>query len=372
MPGLYLHIPFCRKACHYCDFHFSTTLKNKAQLTNAICFELIARKEEAKETVNTIYFGGGTPSLLSADELKKIFDTIYANYNVDPSAEITLEANPDDLSKEYLQTLKLSPVNRLSIGIQSFREEDLQFMNRAHNASEALQCVQEAAMAGFDNISIDLIYGVPGLSQDDWKKNVQTALSLPIQHLSSYCLTVEEGTALAYKVSKGLANAVNEEEASMHFHALREMTEAAGIPWYEISNFARTGFESKHNSSYWNGIPYMGIGPSAHSFDGYERSWNVSNNQLYIKQAESNQFARETEKLTLLQRIHEKTMTALRTRNGLTASDMRNLQSDAWEKILLLAHPHLERGTLQLENERLSLTVEGLLFADAIAADLFL
>lgn len=372
MPGLYLHIPFCRKACHYCDFHFSTTLKSKAQLTEAICKELIARKVEAHEAVSTIYFGGGTPSLLSADELKKIFDTIYTNYKVDPAAEITLEANPDDLSKEYLQTLKMSPVNRLSIGIQSFREKDLQFMNRAHTANEALQCVQEAAMAGFDNISMDLIYGVPGLSQEDWKKNVEIALSLPIQHLSSYCLTVEEGTALAYKVSKGLANAVNEEEASQHFHALLEMTEAAGIPWYEISNFAKPGFESKHNSSYWNGTPYIGIGPSAHSFNRHMRSWNISNNQQYIERSEINTFEREEEALTIEQRIHEKTMTALRTRKGLTASDIRNMQSGAWAKILELAQPHLQRGTLQLENERLSLTIEGLLFADAVAADLFI
>jgi oxygen-independent coproporphyrinogen-3 oxidase len=371
MPGLYIHIPFCKRACHYCDFHFSTTLKSKADLVNAICSELELRKNEIAGTFNTVYFGGGTPSLLTAEELKKIFKVISENYTLAGDAEITLEANPDDLSKEYLLELQTTPVNRLSIGIQSFRNEDLSFMNRAHTAEEALQSVQNAAAAGYTNITIDLIYGIPGLSEEDWEKNIQTALSLPVNHLSAYCLTVEDGTALAFKVKKGTAKAVNDEQAAAHFRQLIAQTEAAGLNWYEISNFAKAGYKSKHNSAYWSGESYLGIGPSAHSFKGFTRSWNISNNQLYLKAIAEGKLLLESEELTTEQRINEKILTALRTRKGLTLMDIRKINPDAIETILDAASPHLSKGTLLLHDDTLSLSEEGLLFADAIAADLF-
>jgi oxygen-independent coproporphyrinogen-3 oxidase len=372
MSGLYIHIPFCRQACHYCDFHFSTTLKSKSDLVNAICRELEIRSNEQDGLLHTIYLGGGTPSLLTAEELNKIFDVIAKNYTVAGDAEITLEGNPDDLSKEYLKQLQATPVNRLSIGIQSFRNEDLEFMNRAHTAEEALQSVLNAAEAGYTNLTIDLIYGIPGQTVADWEKNLQTALSLPVNHLSAYCLTVEEGTALAYKVKKGTAKAVNDELAAEHFRQLLFHASEAGIPWYEISNFARAGYESRHNSAYWSGEKYLGIGPSAHSFDGFTRSWNISNNQAYIKGIAEGNPIRESEELTISQRVNEKILTALRTRKGLTLMDIRTIDPSAIFSIMESAQPHLAKGTLQLHNDRLSLSEEGLLFADAIAADLFL
>lgn len=372
MAGIYIHIPFCKQACHYCDFHFSTTLNSKPALLSALKQELILRKDEVNEPVKTIYLGGGTPSLLNADELNQLFSNIKKHYSLLADAEITLEANPDDLSKNYLNQLKHTPVNRLSIGIQSFRDEDLQFMNRAHNASEAIESVKNAAEAGFNNLTLDLIYGVPGLDESAWINNLEKAISLPVNHLSAYCLTVEQGTALSYKINKGLVPDVNDEMAAKHFNILLEMTEKAGIQWYEISNFARPGFESKHNTSYWRNDAYLGIGPSAHSFNGNERSWNVRNNQQYIKSIAQNILPSEKEVLTINQRINEIILTGLRTRKGLTLQAIRNIQPEAAEKVKEQAVIHIENRKLQLKEEVLTLTSQGLLFADAIAADLFI
>jgi oxygen-independent coproporphyrinogen III oxidase len=371
MAGLYLHIPFCRQACHYCDFHFSTTLKSKGELTDALCRELELRKTETDGKISSIYFGGGTPSLLNEYELLQLFDTIQRNYEVESGIEITLEANPDDLNKDFLRMLKRTPVNRLSIGIQSFRDSDLQFMNRAHNSSEAIQSVLDAADAGFHNLTIDLIYAVPGMKTDDWIQNVEQALELPVQHLSAYCLTVEEGTALAYKISKGLSENVNDEEAEKHFRILLQMTNAAGMPWYEVSNFAKPGFEAKHNSSYWSGVSYLGIGPSAHSFRGNERSWNVSSNQGYIRAIREGINFREKEELSPAQQINEKILTGLRTRKGLTLSDIRSINEERAESVLELAHRYPDSRKLQIQGDTLFLTEDGLLFADAIAAHFF-
>lgn len=371
MSGLYLHIPFCRQACNYCDFHFSTTLNLKSDLLLAMQKEIIARKDEAlQEVVSTIYLGGGTPSLLTRLELDELFACIYSNYNVSHDAEITIEANPDDLNKDYLNNLRLTPVNRLSIGIQSFRESDLRFMNRVHTADEAEDAVRLAADAGFDNISIDLIYGTPGLDTKAWEENLLKAFALPVQHLSAYCLTVEEGTALAYQVKKGLAAAVNDEHAAEQFAVLLAMTKNAGIPWYEVSNFARPGFESKHNSAYWNGVPYIGIGPSAHSYSGSVRSWNIANNVRYIRGMMAGESVSDKEQLSTEQHMNEIILTKLRTRKGLTAADIRDEM--IWKKLVADAAPFVMKGKVMISDTSIQVTEEGLLFADGIARDLFI
>jgi len=284
LAGIYIHIPFCKQACYYCDFHFSTSLKRKEELLNAIKKELILRKDENNhEIVETIYFGGGTPSLLTIKELQLLINTVYDNYEVINNAEITLEANPDDLSLQKIKELSKSPINRLSIGIQSFFEDDLKFMNRAHTAEESKKCLAEATRY-FDNITIDLIYGVPNMTDEKWLENLKIAFEFDIPHISSYALTVEEKTALHSFIKSGKVPPVDEDLALQHFNILVSETEKQGFAHYEISNFGKPTYFSKHNTSYWLGEKYLGIGPSAHSFNGFERSWNVSNNAKYIKE----------------------------------------------------------------------------------------
>jgi oxygen-independent coproporphyrinogen-3 oxidase len=374
MAGIYLHIPFCKQACHYCDFHFSVNQDKKNDLVAALLKEASIRKEELQnEAIKTIYFGGGTPSLLSADALLRIFDTLAENYNLSALQEVTLEANPDDLTAAYLRELRHTPVNRLSIGIQSFREVDLKLMNRAHDAKQALRCVPESADIGFENISIDLIYGIQGLSQADWIKNLNTAFDLPIAHLSSYCLTVEPKTKLAKLVSSGELPAVNDESAANHFETLIEMTEAAGIPWYEVSNFAKPGMESKHNSSYWANEHYVGLGPGAHSFNGVKRSWNVSSNTAYIQQIDKNVLPSESEVLTNEEKFNEYLLTALRTRKGLSFSELNNrCDLGKINEIKAVLQEKAAQGLATIHNDGAVLTTKGLLFADAIASSLFI
>ncbi|MFM9825802.1 radical SAM family heme chaperone HemW, partial [Flavobacterium sp.] len=302
MSGIYIHIPFCKQACHYCDFHFSTSMKKKDDMVLALAKEIQMRKSEfEKEVIETIYFGGGTPSRLQIADLRLQIDTIYKNYKVVPNAEITLEANPDDLSKEYLIELSKIGINRLSIGIQSFFEDDLQMMNRAHNSAEAKNCLEEATKY-FDNISLDLIYGIPGLSNKKWKKNIETALSFGIPHISSYALTVEPKTALSKLIQTGKISKPNDDLAQEHFTILVETLEANGFIHYELSNFGKENYFSKNNSAYWLGKKYIGIGPSAHSYNGISRSWNIANNSLYLKAIGENQLPNETEILSLTDR----------------------------------------------------------------------
>jgi oxygen-independent coproporphyrinogen-3 oxidase len=374
MAGIYLHIPFCKQACHYCDFHFSVNQDKKNDLVAAILKEALLRKEELQnEAIKTIYFGGGTPSLLSTDALLRIFDTLAENYNLSALQEVTLEANPDDLTAAYLRELRHTPINRLSIGIQSFREMDLKLMNRAHDAKQALRCVPESADIGFENISIDLIYGIQGLTQGDWIKNLNTAFDLPIAHLSSYCLTVEPKTKLAKLVSSGELPAVNDEFAANHFETLIEMTEAAGIPWYEVSNFAKPGMESKHNSSYWANENYVGLGPGAHSFNGVKRSWNVSSNTAYIQQIDKNVLPSESELLTSEEKFNEYLLTALRTRKGLSFTELNNrCDSAKINEIKSVLQEKAAQGLATINNDGAVLTTKGLLFADAIASSLFI
>lgn len=373
MAGIYLHIPFCKQACYYCDFHFSTSLKKKEQLVACLLKELELRKQELQhEEIETIYFGGGTPSLLSIEELQLLIDTIYQNYVVIANPEITLEANPDDLSEEKIIELSKTSVNRLSIGIQSFFEEDLQLMNRAHNAQEAKKCLS-AATRYFDNITIDLIYGVPNMSNERWRENLQIAFDFGINHISSYALTVEPKTALDSFIKQGKYPDVDETVAKEHFDILVAKTAKNGFVHYEISNFGKPNYFSKHNTSYWLGKKYIGIGPSAHSFNKTHRSWNVANNAKYIKAIQEGKLPLEQEKLTKKDQFNEYLMTGLRTIWGVS---LEKIEEDFGEefKIELLknAEKFIQQGLLVITNEVLKTTEKGKFLADGLASELFI
>ncbi len=314
MAGIYIHIPFCKQACSYCDFHFSTKLTNKQKVLGAIEKELELRANYiGEELVETVYLGGGTPSLLNQAELQSLFDKIHARFDVSEKAEITLEANPDDLTLEKLQELKKTPINRLSIGVQSFFEEDLRFMNRAHNSSEALQSIDNAQKLGFENISIDLIFGSQTTTNEMWQKNLDTFFALGINHLSAYSLTIEEKTALAHQVAKGKISTIDDEKNYAQYLMLQEAIEQHGFEQYELSNYCKNKSYSKHNTSYWQSKKYLGVGPSAHSFDGVSRQWNVRNNSLYLKAIENGTSYFEKEELSEIDRYHEYLITSLRT-----------------------------------------------------------
>lgn len=372
MSGIYIHIPFCKQACHYCDFHFSTSLKKKDQLVFALVKELELRKTEFKsQTVETIYFGGGTPSLLTAEQIELLINTVYKNYNVSIESEITLEANPDDLVSEKIIALSHSPINRLSIGIQSFFEKDLKLMNRAHNAYEAKKCLEEASKH-FDNISIDLIYGIPGLSHESWIQNIETALAFNIPHISSYALTVEPKTALASHIKKGIIGPVDDDLAQEQFHLLIEKLESKGFVHYELSNFGKPEYFSKNNSAYWQGKSYMGIGPSSHSYNENERSWNIRNNSKYIKALEENSLPFEVETLSKTDKYNEYVMTGLRTIWGVSIKKVENDFGVLYKKYLLQqAQKHIAVDLLYLENDILLVTKKGKFLSDGIASDLF-
>lgn len=374
MAGIYIHIPFCKQTCSYCDFHFSTSLKSKEAFVSSLMREIDLQKNYlgVEVLIETIYFGGGTPSLLSANELNKIFKTLYENFSIAKNAEITLEANPDDLSKAKLKELKLSPVNRLSIGIQSFFEEDLKLMNRAHNAEQAEICIKESQQAGFENITIDLIYGTPGLSNAKWKKNLAKVFSYDIQHLSSYSLTIEEKTPLESHIKKGKVKPVDEEQSAEQFLILMEETAKNGYEQYEISNFSKQGFHSRHNSNYWKGVKYLGLGPSAHSFDENSRQWNVSNNFRYIQSITENKIPAEKEILTIEQKFNEYMMTALRTSSGISLEKVETeFGANYLSNLLVEAKNYLDCSKIILKENHLILTNSGKLIADRISSDFF-
>ena len=372
MPGIYLHIPFCKQACHYCDFHFSTSLKKKGALVDALCKELELRKEEITGPVETIYFGGGTPSLLSPEELKMIFETIYSLFSISADVEVTMEANPDDLSEETLAILAASPINRLSIGVQSFFEEDLLLMNRAHNAVEALDSIKNAKRY-FDNISLDLIYGIPGLSNERWEKNLQIALELGVPHISSYALTVEDRTALKSLIEKGKIAPVEEELAKEHYEIMVSKLEKEGFENYEFSNFGKPGYYSRNNTAYWFGKSYLGIGPSAHSFDGTARTWNISNNTLYIKSIEKGELPSEREVLSPRDRYNEYIMTRLRTKWGILLKEVEeDFGPEYAEYLIKEAQPLLKKGLMEQERGSLFISRKAKFLSDGIAAELFL
>jgi len=377
LAGIYLHIPFCKQACYYCDFHFSTSLKRKDELIKAIANELVLRKSEfQKEKIETIYFGGGTPSLLTIVEIQFLLAAIYENYQVISNPEITLEANPDDLSEEKIIELSKTPINRLSIGIQSFFEDDLKFMNRAHTAKESKKCL-EIATQYFNNITIDLIYGVPNMSTEKWRKNLQVAFEFGIPHISSYALTVEEKTVLANFIEKGKVPPIDEELALEHFDILVLEAEKQGFIHYEISNFGKPAYFSKHNTSYWLGEKYLGVGPSAHSFNGVERCWNISNNTKYSKSIFENKLPVTCETLSINNRFNEYIMTGLRTIWGVSLAKIESeFGSEFLQALTESVKPFIEKDLLEIKkdsvfNKILTTTKKGKFLADGIASDLF-
>ena len=372
MSGIYIHIPFCKQACHYCDFHFSTSMKKKEEMVFALAKEIQMRKDDSyEETIETIYFGGGTPSVLTSAEINFLIDTVYHNYNVVENPEITLEANPDDLSEERILELSKSKINRLSIGIQSFFEEDLKMMNRAHNSAEAKKCL-EYATKYFDNISLDLIYSIPGMSNEKWKQNIETALSFGIPHISSYALTVEPRTALNKLIQTGKIAAPNDEVAQEHFAILVETLESKGFIHYELSNFAKENYFSKNNSAYWLGKKYIGIGPSAHSYNGVSRSWNVANNPIYLKSIQEDRLPNENEILSVTDRYNEYIMTGLRTIWGVSLDRVQNeFGFDYLNYLQKQANKFLDDDLLFIENGILKPTKKGKFLTDGIASDLF-
>ena len=384
MAGIYIHIPFCKQACHYCDFHFSTSMKKAADMVLALAKEIQMRKSEFEhDTIETIYFGGGTPSRLQIADLRLLIDSIYMNYTIAQNPEITLETNPDDLSEDYLIELSKIGINRLSIGIQSFFEDDLKMMNRAHNSAEAKNCLR-AATKYFDNISLDLIYGVPGMSNEKWKQNIETALSFGIPHISSYALTVEPKTALNKLIQTGKIEKPNDEVAEEHFQILVETLEKNGFIHYELSNFGKENCFSMNNSAYWLGKKYLGIGPSAHSYDGISRSWNVSNNTIYLKSLDENKLPNEIEILSKTDRYNEYIMTGLRTiwgvslekiekEFGVTYLDYLNKQAqkfitDDLLEIVTSSDSTFGRNCIE---KILKTTRKGKFLTDGIASDLF-
>jgi oxygen-independent coproporphyrinogen-3 oxidase len=372
MAGIYIHIPFCKQACTYCDFHFSTTFdKHRSALIEAILLELEQRKDYlSSEQIETIYFGGGTPSLLTENELKSILTKINSIYDVVDSAEITLEANPDDISKERLQEWKHRGVNRLSIGLQSFLQSDLDWMNRAHTAEESQNAVKLAKEFGF-SLTVDLIYGLPERTLEGWKTNIDKLISLAPDHISAYCLTVENNTVLSNWVEKGKIDPASEDEQAEQFLLLVEVLDKVGYQQYEISNFAKEGQYSKHNSNYWKGVSYLGVGPSAHSFDAESRRWNVSNNMKYINGVTGKEEFSDSEILTPQDRFNEAVMTGLRTIWGVNLDDLRwhHCTSKSFD---IRLEEFNNDGLLTIEKNQIILTKKGKLQADYIASELFL
>jgi len=367
---LYLHIPFCRQACHYCDFHFSTKTSRKEEMVQALCREIAAQKDYLNGVeLQTIYLGGGTPSLLSASDLDSIFDTIRSYHSVAIDAEITIEVNPEDLTLDYCQILVSKGINRLSLGIQSFQEKNLLLMNRNHQASDSIQAIKNAQAAGIKNISIDLIYGIPSNSEAELAEDLDKATSLGVQHISAYSLTVEPKTVFGVQKKKGAFQEIPDSAMAEAFTQVREYLESKGYEGYETSNFAIDGHYSVHNTSYWQQEPYLGIGPSAHSFNGHSRQWNVANNAKYIA---SGLALAEKEELSLADQLNEYLMVRLRTKWGIDLNYVR----ESFEK---MGHPYPEKefkiwvsqGFARIENDSLKLVGEGKLIADRLSSDIF-
>jgi oxygen-independent coproporphyrinogen III oxidase len=371
LAGIYIHIPFCKQACHYCNFHFATSLHYKNDLIAALLKETGLQKDFlANETVETIYFGGGTPSLCTKDEIKSMVAGIRSTFTVAPNAELTLEANPDDITEEKLLEWKAIGINRLSIGVQSFFEEDLKWMNRAHTAHQAINNLK-LAVKNFENITIDLIYGTPQLTNEKWKQNVETAISLNIPHLSCYALTVEPKTPLDKMIQQHKSEAIDPDKQSEQFLLLMQWLKQAGYEHYEISNFAKPGWRSRHNSSYWQRKNYLGLGPSAHSFNGKERQWNIANNTIYIDSINKGLIKFEKEELTTIQQLNEYIMISLRTVEGINFEVLNTKFSVDQTGFLNKSKKFIENSLIELKNNSLILTKEGKLLADGIAADLF-
>lgn len=368
---IYIHVPFCRRACHYCDFHFSTNAKQMGALAERLVQEITLRSEYLIDRkVRTIYFGGGTPSMLPAESLTSIFDRIHSLYTVSQDAEITLEANPEDLTREKLLQLRQIGVNRLSLGTQSFLTHELQWMNRMHTPEQAIGAIKTAQDVGFGNISIDLIFGLPGQTLNEWERNLSTAIGLNIQHISSYGLTVEQRTKLHHDIEQGKQKEPDEDMAEQCLRMNMEMLPAHGFEHYEISNYAKDGFTSRHNSAYWQGKHYLGIGPSAHSYNGVSRQWNVRSNAGYMQAIASGGSFFEVEELTVNNRVNEHIMIGLRCKWGVQHELLDPLDASVWDRINK-AVPMLGEQYFEVTKERIMLSAEGRLIADRLAAELF-
>ena len=372
MAGIYIHIPFCKQACYYCDFHFSTSLQYKADMLDAIIGEIKLQKAYlSNENIETIYFGGGTPSLLESGDINRIIDELGKQFGISSDAEITLEANPDDLDVLKIQALKQTPINRFSIGIQSFYDEDLFWMNRAHRSTQAEASVKRAQDAGFGNITVDLIFGYPLLTDAKWKSNIETVFGLNVPHLSAYSMTVEPKTALASFINKKIYPPLNERQSAEQYLLLANAMKQQGFEHYEISNYAKPGHYSKHNTNYWRGVKYLGLGPSAHSYNGESRQWNVANNAKYIAEILKKNIPAELEVLTEPNRLNEYILTSLRTMWGLDLAMLESIAAGSSAQLLNPAEQYLNKGWILKKDNKLFLTEEGQLYADAIAADLF-
>jgi len=371
MSALYIHIPLCLSRCFYCDFYSTTGLDKKELLLDGICKEINLRKDYLKgETIHTIYFGGGTPSLLLAKEIERVLGEVFKTFDCRPE-EITLEANPDDLSSDYIQSLRKTPINRISIGIQSFQDSDLKQMNRRHTASQAINAVRACQSAGLDNISIDLIYGLPNQTLKQWEKNLQIAVDLQVPHISAYHLTYEKGTEFFKKWKRGNISPVEESLSETMFNKLRTILKENGLQQYEISNFAKPGMKSKHNSSYWNDVPYIGLGPSAHSYNGISRQWNVSDINIYLEAIEKGTLFYETEELDKNTRYNDFIITSLRTMAGIEVALMKFKFGDKLSTYCLQnAKTFIDRHLLELKEGRLYLTEKGIFISDGIMAEL--
>ena len=374
MAGIYIHIPFCKQACHYCDFHFSTSIQYKGDLLSALVKEIKLQKDYlSNENIETIYFGGGTPSLLSGDEVSVLIEEIQKNFKVIINPEITLEANPDDLNLKKLKEFRNTEINRFSIGVQSFFDEDLKWMNRAHQALEAEVAIKRAQDFGFENLSIDLIYGFSLLTEEKWRANIQNAVEFQIPHISSYNLIIEPKTALYKFVKSGNEKNVDDLQSATQFEILMETLEHNGFEHYEISSFAKPKQYAKHNTNYWKGISYLGIGPSAHSFNGESRQWNVANNAKYLAELNLSKIPFEKELLSKNDKFNEYLMTGLRTMWGLDLDKItKDFGADYKSYLVKNAEEFLEKEQLLILDEKIKLTKKGKFFADSIAAELFI
>jgi len=369
--GIYLHIPFCKQRCTYCDFHFSTNFeKYRNDLILSMCKELVLRNKEVSEEVDTIYFGGGTPSLLQKNEFTLLLDTVFTNFTVNPHAEITIEVNPDDCSETKLKDWIDLGINRLSIGLQSFKEGDLNWMNRSHNSRQGIDAVKNARRAGFKNISIDLMYGLPNLSKEEWLINLKSAVALKPTHISAYCLTIEPKTAVHSWVLNEKSIPLNEDYQNEQFLDMIEFLSEVGYEQYEISNFAKGSVYAKHNTAYWEGKPYLGVGPSAHSYDKKSRRWNISNNALYVKNVGINECWYENEHLNFNDKWNELFLTGLRTKWGVNKAKINSLGGLNSGELKLIEN-YTKNGSLIENNTALILTQQGKLYADGIASSFF-
>jgi oxygen-independent coproporphyrinogen-3 oxidase len=374
MAGIYIHFPFCKTLCSYCDFYHIISPTDYQAFIDALIKELALRREYiGNETVSTIYLGGGTPSVLSVKEIRAILENIKKLYSVEENCEITIEMNPDDVGKDYLLSLKDTNVNRVSLGIQSWRDADLKLLNRRHNAAQAVNALEETIKAGFQNVTIDLIYGIPGLTSQEWSSNLDFSFAFDIKHLSAYHLTIEPGTIFGKMKGKGLLTEIDEEESNAQFHLLIEKAESAGFVHYEISNFGKPGYFSVHNSNYWKQVNYIGLGPSAHSFNGYSRQWNVRDVRKYIKAVNSGSPFFEREELDKKTRFNEYIMTSLRTMWGIDLEYVeRTFDKEGYDYIVNLAGKLIDYGLMRPDKKTLVLTNQGKMISDNVISELML